>query len=92
MSTLDLDLHKQRKALGLSLNQMAVLVEIHNSIIQDQWQGEYSTIPKRVFAERLDLSQKSIFNILNSLEAFGYIERIGENGYIKVTDKAYNTK
>jgi Mn-dependent DtxR family transcriptional regulator len=71
---------------------MAVLVEIHNSIKQDQYNTAYSTIPKRVLSERLNISQKSIFNILNVLEAFGYIERIGENGYIKVTSKAYNTK
>jgi DNA-binding MarR family transcriptional regulator len=88
---LTLKSHKQRKALGLSLNEMAVLVEIHKSIYYDPLKKPFATISKSKLSDMLDLSQKSIFNILNKLESMGYINRLDENGYIQITDKVYNT-
>lgn len=63
-----------RKALQLSLVEMAVLCDI-KQMSQSERYSYWCVKSKDKMAEWFDLSRTTIFNALNSLEAKGYIER-----------------
>jgi len=66
------------------------LAEIYNSINHHPFDKHYSSIKKSVLSERLDLTPKSIFNILNTLENLGYIKRVKQKSLIEITEMVYN--
>ena len=63
-----------RKALKLSLTEMAVLCDIVQ-MSQDKRLGNWCVKSKEKMADWFDLSPRTIYTILNSLEEKGYIER-----------------
>jgi hypothetical protein len=76
--------HPIRKALQLSLNEYGVLGEIltlSNNTINNGWCWK----SKKNIADSLDLSEKTIFNIINTLLQKGYIEK-NELGFLKPSD------
>lgn len=74
MELISLGNHIVRKALILSLNEMAVLCDILK-MSQNPKYGNWCVKSKRKMAEWLDLSEDTIFKILKTLEQKNYIER-----------------
>lgn len=74
MEIISLSNHIVRKALQLSLNEMAVLCDIKQMSRNPEY-GYTCIKSKDKIAEWLDLSRTTVFNAINALEAKGYIER-----------------
>lgn len=74
MQIISLNNHIVRKALCLSLNEMAVLCDI-KQMSQEQKYGYTCIKPKEKIAEWLDLSRSTVFSIIDTLIKKGYIER-----------------
>lgn len=74
MQIISLSNHVVRKALQLSLSEMAVLCDV-KQMSQSEKYSYWCIKSKDKMAEWLDLSRATVFNALNSLEAKGYIER-----------------
>jgi uncharacterized phage protein (TIGR02220 family) len=74
MEIISLNNHVVRKALGLSLNEMAVLCDIKN--MSSNPRTNFMCIKSKAkIAEWLDLSRRVVFTILDTLEGLGYIHR-----------------
>lgn len=82
---LKLDFHPVRKALRLSLNEMAVLCEIY-ALSNNSKYGGWCWKSKTNIAETLDLSKRTVITICDTLVEKGYIERSDETRYLKPTD------
>lgn len=77
MELLSLNNHHVRKALLLSLNEMAVLCDIY--MLSHKPEFDYWCIKSKAkMADWLDLNRDTIFKILNTLELKGYILREGD--------------
>jgi uncharacterized phage protein (TIGR02220 family) len=74
MQIVNLNNHIVRKALCLSLNEMAVLCDI-KQMSQNPEYGYTCIKSKDKIAEWLDLSRATVFNAIKALETRGYIER-----------------
>jgi len=74
MQIISLNNHIVRKALCLSLNEMAVLCDI-KQMSQDQKYGYTCIKSKDKIAEWLDLSRTTVFTIIDTLIAKGLIEK-----------------
>jgi predicted transcriptional regulator len=74
MEIISLTNHIVRKALLLSLNEMAVLCDIKNMSKNPKF-GYQCIKSKEKIADWLDLSRGTVFNALSTLESKGYIER-----------------
>jgi predicted transcriptional regulator len=74
MEIISLTNHIVRKALLLSLNEMAVLCDIKNMSKNPKF-GYQCIKSKEKIADWLDLSRGTVFNALATLETKGYIER-----------------
>ena len=74
MEIISLTNHIVRKALLLSLNEMAVLCDIKKMSKNPKF-GYQCIKSKDKIADWLDLSRGTVFNALATLEAKGYIER-----------------
>jgi hypothetical protein len=74
MQIISLNNHIVRKALCLSLNEMAVLCDI-KQMSQEQKYGYTCIKSKDKIAEWLDLSRSTVFTILETLIKKGYIEK-----------------
>jgi len=74
MEIISLSNHIIRKALQLSLNEMAVLCDI-KQLSQNPKFGFWCIKSKDKMSDWLDLSRATIFNAINALEEKGYIER-----------------
>jgi uncharacterized phage protein (TIGR02220 family) len=74
MQIISLNNHIVRKALCLSLNEMAVLCDI-KQMSQNPEFGFTCIKSKDKIAEWLDLSRATVFNAIKTLEIKGYIER-----------------
>ena len=74
MQIISLNNHIVRKALCLSLNEMAVLCDI-KQMSQEQKYGYTCIKSKDKIAEWLDLSRSTVFSIIDTLIKKGYIER-----------------
>jgi GTP-sensing pleiotropic transcriptional regulator CodY len=74
MEIISLTNHIVRKALLLSLNEMAVLCDIKNMSKNPKF-GYQCIKSKDKIADWLDLSRGTVFNALATLETKGYIER-----------------
>lgn len=74
MQIISLNNHIVRKALCLSLNEMAVLCDI-KQMSQEQKYGYTCIKSKEKIAEWLDLSRSTVFSIIDTLIKKGYIER-----------------
>jgi hypothetical protein len=80
-----LGFHPLRKALRLSLNEMAVLVEIHTLSNNTKFSG-FCIKSKKNIADTLDISEKTVFNIINTLIEKEYIDKDNETGYLKPSE------
>lgn len=81
---LDLHFHPLRKALRLSLNEMALLKEIYelsNNTVHNGW----CTKSKAKISETLDLSERNIFVMIETLVGLEYVEK-NELGFLRPTD------
>jgi uncharacterized phage protein (TIGR02220 family) len=87
MHIISLNNHIVRKALCLSLNEMAVLCDI-KQMSQNPEYGYTCIKSKDKIAEWLDLSRATVFNAIKTLETRGYIERT--NIGIRPTQFIYN--
>jgi DNA-binding PadR family transcriptional regulator len=74
MQIVSLSNHIVRKALCLSLNEMAVLCDI-KQMSQNPEYGYTCIKSKEKIADWLDLSRATVFNAIKTLETRGYIER-----------------
>jgi biotin operon repressor len=74
MHVVSLSNHVVRKALQLSLNEMAVLCDI-KQMSQDPKYGFWCTKSKDKIGEWLDLSRATVFNCIKTLEEKGYLEK-----------------
>jgi len=74
MQIVSLNNHIVRKALCLSLNEMAVLCDI-KQMSQSPEYGYTCIKSKDKIAEWLDLSRATVFNAIKALELKGYVER-----------------
>ena len=74
MQIISLNNHIVRKALCLSLNEMAVLCDI-KQMSQEQKFGYTCIKSKDKIAEWLDLSRSTVFTIIDALIKKGYIEK-----------------
>jgi len=74
MEIISLSNHIVRKALCLSLNEMAVLCDIKH-LSQNPKYGYQCIKSKDKIAEWLDLSRATVFNAISALETKGFIER-----------------
>lgn len=74
MRMISCDTHAIRKALNLSLNEMAVLCDIVQLSSNPRF-GYKCTKSKTKMAGWLDINRDTVFTILKTLEAKGYIER-----------------
>jgi uncharacterized phage protein (TIGR02220 family) len=74
MQIISLSNHIIRKALCLSLNEMAVLCDI-KQMSQNPEYGYTCVKSKDKIAEWLDLSRATVFNAIKALELKGYVER-----------------
>lgn len=74
MEIISLNNHIVRKALCLSLNEMAVLCDI-KQMSQNPKYGYQCIKSKDKMAEWLDLSRATVFNAISALEAKGFVER-----------------
>lgn len=74
MKIISCDNHIVRKALCLSLNEMAVLCDI-KQMSQNEKYGYTCIKPKDKIAEWLDLSRTTVFTIIDTLMAKGLIEK-----------------
>lgn len=74
MQIISLNNHIVRKALCLSLNEMAVLCDI-KQMSQDQKYGYTCIKSKDKIAEWLDLSRSTVFTIIDTLISKGLIEK-----------------
>ena len=82
---LSLDSHWMRKALQLSLNEMAVLCEIYTLSNNTKFNG-WCIKSKQKISETLDLSKQSVHSVCNTLLLKGYIDKDEETKYLKPTD------
>lgn len=74
MEIISLSNHIVRKALCLSLNEMAVLCDIKHMSQNPQF-GYQCVKTKEKIASWLDLSRATVFNAISALVSKGYIER-----------------
>jgi predicted transcriptional regulator len=74
MQVISLNNHIVRKALNLSLNEMAVLCDIVQ-MSQNPKYGHWCIKSKEKIAEWLNLSKDTVFRAINTLESKGYIEK-----------------
>lgn len=82
---IDLHFHPFRKALQLSLNEMAVLREIYELSNNTKY-GGWCIKSKSKIAETLDLAKQSVINIINVLELRGYVEYDKVSGNCRPTE------
>lgn len=82
------DTHIIRKALRLSLNEMAVLCDIYQ-MSQNPNYGYWCVKSKDKMAEWLDLSRDTIYRAISSLKQKGYVIS-NEQGNLKCTQFIYN--
>ena len=82
---IDLHFHPFRKALMLSLNEMAVLKEIYDLSNNTKYNG-WCSKSKANIAETLDLSRQSIQTIISTLLQKNYVEK-DKNGWLRPTDE-----
>lgn len=75
---IDLNFHPIRKALCLSLNEMAVLKEIYDLSNNRKFKG-WCIKSKDNLAESLDLSRRTIIDIIGALILKGFVERKPDN-------------
>jgi DNA-binding PadR family transcriptional regulator len=88
MRMISCDTHIIRKALRLSLNEMAVLCDIYQ-MSQNPNYGYWCVKSKEKMAEWLDLSRDTIYRAISSLKQKGYIMS-NEQGNLKCTQFIYN--
>lgn len=74
-----------RKALQLSLNEMAVLCEIYSLSNNTDYNG-WCYKSKQKIGETLDLSKATVITICNTLEVKGYINRHPETKFLQPTN------
>ena len=82
---IDLNFHPLRKALQLSLNEMAVLKEVYELSNNTRFNG-WCVKSRTKIAESLDLSRQSVINYLNTLQIKGYVDYDKELGMCRPTD------
>jgi hypothetical protein len=80
MEIISLGNHLIRKALRLSLNEMAVLCQVHR-LATPRFNG-WCIQSKSKMADFLDFNPDTVFKAIKALEAKGYIER-NNKGYCK---------
>lgn len=78
-------LHPLRKAYNLSIDEYCVLDSIH-LLSNNQKYGGWCIASKHHLAETLDISERKVFQIINTLEAKGLIER-NEQGSLRTLDE-----
>lgn len=83
MELISLNNHIIRKALRLSLNEMAVLCDIAYLVSNPRY-GGWCVKSKDKMAEWLDLNRDTIFKALKTLELKGYIQR-SKDGWCRPT-------
>ena len=79
------DFHPIRKALCLSLNEMAILREIYSLSNNTKYNG-WCIKSKTNIADTLDLSKGTVLNGIEKLINMGYVERNEQNKYLRPTD------
>jgi len=82
---IDLNFHPLRKALQLSLNEMAVLKEVYELSNNTKFNG-WCVKSRTKIADSLDLSRQCVITCLNTLQLKGYVEYNKELGMCKPTD------
>jgi predicted transcriptional regulator len=87
MLMISCDNHAIRKALRLSLNEMAVLCDIYKLSSNPKF-GYKCIKEKKKMADWLDVSEDTIYRALKTLESMGYISR--DNNSCKPTQFIYN--
>jgi len=81
MNLISCDNHIVRKALGLSLNEMAVLCDIEQMSRNREF-GGWCIKSKDKIADWLDLNRDTVFKIIKTLVVKGYVEKSSQmNGY-----------
>lgn len=85
MSFISLNNHFFRKALMLSLNEMAVLREIYSLSNNTKYHG-WCVKSKTHISETLDLSKQTVMSTINKLIANGLVDKDEETKYLKPSD------
>jgi biotin operon repressor len=88
MRMISCDTHIIRKALRLSLNEMAVLCDIFQ-MSQNPKYNYWCIKSKDKMAEWLDLSRDTVFRAIKTLKDKGYVIS-NEQGYLKCTEFIYD--
>lgn len=79
-------IHPIRKAFNLTCNDYVILQAIYG-LSKNEKYGNWCIASKAQLAEWYDLSERGVFNIINTLEVKGLIIKDSKTGWIKTSDE-----